>query len=79
MALGATALKAVLGNGSAKLGESIGKAIRHGEHWVVTVYHPSYILRVPDEETKHKAFNVMVEGFKLAQQLLERPPEEPPA
>jgi len=79
VALGATALKSVLGSGSAKLGESLGKAIRHGEHWVVTVYHPSYILRVPDEETKHQAFKVMVDGFKLAQQLLERPPEEPPA
>ena len=79
VALGATALKAVLGNGGAKLGDSIGKALRHGEHWVVTVYHPSYILRVPDEKTKREAFSVMVEGFKLAQQLLERPPHEPPA
>ena len=74
VALGATALKSVLGNGSAKLGESIGKAIRVGERWVVTVYHPSYILRVPDEKTKQQAFTVMVEGLKLAHQLLERAP-----
>jgi uracil-DNA glycosylase len=77
VALGATALKSVLGNGNAKLGESLGKAIRHEGRWVVTVYHPSYILRVPDEEAKRQAFNVMVEGLKLAQQLLERQPEEP--
>jgi probable DNA metabolism protein len=79
VALGATALKSVLGSGSAKLGESLGKAIRHEDRWVVTVYHPSYILRVPDEEAKHQAFQVMVDGLKLAQQLLKRPPEEPPA
>jgi uracil-DNA glycosylase len=69
----------VLGSGSAKLGESLGKAIRLGDRWVVTVYHPSYILRVPDEATKQAAFKVMVDGLKLAQSLLERPPEEPPA
>jgi DNA polymerase len=77
VALGATALKSVLGSGSVKLGDSIGKAIQHEGRWVVTVYHPSYILRVPDEEAKRQAFNVMVEGLKLAKQLLERPPEEP--
>ncbi len=73
VALGATALKSVLGNGNAKLGESIGKPIRHGDYWVVTVYHPSYILRVPDEKTKHAAFKVMVDGLQLAQQLLDQP------
>lgn len=73
VALGATALKSVLGNGNAKLGESIGKPIRHGAYWVVTVYHPSYILRVPDEKTKHAAFKVMVDGLQLAQQLLDQP------
>jgi DNA polymerase len=78
VALGATALKSVLRSGSAKLGESLGKAIRHEERWVVTIYHPSYILRVPDEEAKQQAFKVMVDGLKLAQQLLERPPESPP-
>ncbi|WP_229425276.1 UdgX family uracil-DNA binding protein [Massilia sp. Se16.2.3] len=79
VALGATALKSVLRDGKAKLGDMLGKAIEHEGRWVVTVYHPSYILRVPDEETRHQAFNVMVEGLKLAQQLLERQPEEPAA
>lgn len=79
VALGATALKSVLGDGRATLKDSLGKAIRHEDRWVVTVYHPSYILRVPDEEAKRQAFSVMVEGLKLAQQLLERPPEEPRA
>jgi len=51
----------------------------HEGRWVVTVYHPSYILRVPDEEAKRQAFKVMVDGLKLAHELLDRPPEEPPA
>jgi len=79
VALGATALKSVLRDGKAKLGDMLGKAIQHEGRWVVTVYHPSYILRVPDEETRRQAFQVMVDGLKLAQQLLDRQPEEPPA
>ena len=79
VALGATALKSVLGSGSVTLKDKLGKPIRHEGRWVVTVYHPSYILRVPDEETRRQAFKVMVDGLKLAHELLERPPEEPPA
>jgi probable DNA metabolism protein len=79
VALGSTALKSVLGTGSVTLKDTLGKAIKHEGRWVVTVYHPSYVLRVPDEEAKRQAFAVMVEGLKLAKQLLERPPEEPPA
>ena len=79
VALGSTALKSVLGTGSVTLKDTLGKPIRHDGRWVVTVYHPSYILRVPDENAKQQAFKVMVDGLKLAQELLERPPEEPPA
>jgi len=79
VALGSTALKSVLGTGNVTLKDTLGKPIRHDGRWVVTVYHPSYILRVPDENAKQQAFKVMVDGLKLAQELLERPPEEPPA
>jgi DNA polymerase len=44
---------------------------------VVTIYHPSYALRVPDEQARHQAFKVMVDGLKLAQELLDRPPDIP--
>jgi probable DNA metabolism protein len=70
VALGSTALKAVLGTGQVTLKDTLGKPIRHGGRWVVTVYHPSYVLRVPDPDAKAQAMAVMVDGLKLAKRLL---------
>jgi uracil-DNA glycosylase family protein len=72
VAMGATALKSVLQKGNVTLRDSLGQPVRHGDAWVVTIYHPSYVLRVPDEATKHEAFAVMVEGLRVAQSLLEQ-------
>jgi probable DNA metabolism protein len=72
VALGSTALKAVLGTPNVTLKDTLGKPIRHGGRWVVTVYHPSYVLRVPGAESKALARAAMVDGIKLAQRLLER-------
>jgi DNA polymerase len=77
VALGATALKSVLGAANVTLKNSLGKPLRHDGRWVVTTYHPSYVLRVPGEDAKHEAFSVMVQGLKLAQELLSRPIETP--
>nr|WP_307171765.1 UdgX family uracil-DNA binding protein [Massilia sp. 9096] len=76
VALGATALKSVLGTATVTLRDSLGKPMRHDGRWVVTTYHPSYVLRVPGEDAKHEAFSIMVQGLKLARELLDRPPEE---
>jgi DNA polymerase len=74
VAMGATALKSVLRKGTVTLKDTLGKPIRNDDGtWVVTIYHPSYVLRVPDEATKQEAFSVMVKGLKLAHELLERP------
>jgi uracil-DNA glycosylase family protein len=70
VALGSTALKAVLGTSHVALKDTLGQPIRHGGRWVVTVYHPSYVLRVPDEAAKAQAMAVMVDGLRLAQRLL---------
>jgi DNA polymerase len=35
------------------------------------------VLRVPGEEAKRAAFNTMVEGLKLAHELLDRPVDVP--
>lgn len=70
VALGSTALKAVLGTSHVALKDTLGQPIRHGGRWVVTVYHPSYVLRVPDEAAKAQAMTVMVDGLRLAQRLL---------
>jgi DNA polymerase len=77
VALGTTALKSVLGTSHVTLKDTLGRPIRHEGRWVVTIYHPSYALRVPDEDARHQAFKVMVDGLKLARELIERPPEAP--
>jgi probable DNA metabolism protein len=71
VALGSTALKAVLGTPNVTLKDTLGKPIRHGGRWVVTVYHPSYVLRVPGAESKALARAAMVDGIRLALRLLE--------
>jgi uracil-DNA glycosylase len=71
VALGSIALKAVLGTPNVTLKETLGKPIRHGGRWVVTVYHPSYVLRVPGAEAKAFARRAMVDGIVQAQRLLE--------
>jgi DNA polymerase len=77
VALGTTALKSVLGTSHVTLKDTLGRPIRHEGRWVVTIYHPSYALRVPSDEARHEAFKVMVDGMKLARELLTRPPEPP--
>jgi probable DNA metabolism protein len=77
VALGTTALKAVLGTSHVTLKDTLGRPLRHAGRWVVTIYHPSYVLRVPDAAAKEQAFATMVDGLKLAQQLLTRPDEPP--
>jgi len=79
VALGATALKSVMRTANVTLKNSIGHPVRVDGRWVVTTYHPSYVLRVPSEDAKREAFQTMVESLKLAHDLLDRQPEEPPA
>jgi probable DNA metabolism protein len=76
VALGTTALKAVLGTSHVTLKDTLGQPLRHQGRWVVTIYHPSYVLRVPDKAAKAQAFAVMVEGLQLAQTLLAQPGPE---
>lgn len=79
VALGSTALKAILGTNHVTLKDTLGKPIRHQGKWVVTVYHPSYVLRVPDQASKDQAFKVMVEGLQMAQSLLDVKGDDAPA
>jgi DNA polymerase len=79
VALGATALKSVMRTANVTLKDSIGKPLFHEGRWVVTTYHPSYVLRVPGEDAKRAAFQTMVDSLVLAHDLLNRQPEEPPA
>ncbi|MFL6710462.1 MAG: UdgX family uracil-DNA binding protein, partial [Massilia sp.] len=76
VALGSTALKSVLGTSHVTLKDTLGKPIAHQGRWVITVYHPSYVLRVPDEASKRQATQVMIEGLQMAQRLAQegKPP-----
>ena len=69
--LGATAARAVLGRTvtiSRERGQPI--ALDGNQQGLVTV-HPSYLLRLPDEESKRREYAAFVTDLKLAQALLE--------
>ncbi|MET0855440.1 MAG: uracil-DNA glycosylase family protein, partial [Telluria sp.] len=69
VALGSTALKAVMDDPSATLKEAIGEPFLHGGRWVVATYHPSYALRVPDAAAREQAFDAIVVALERARQL----------
>jgi DNA polymerase len=70
VALGSTALKSVLEDGAITMKSTMAAPIRHDGRWVVTVYHPSYVLRAPDEATRQQAYDVIVDGLRQALRLL---------
>ena len=71
VALGSTALKSILQDGAATMTPLIGIPIEHNGRWVVSVYHPSYVLRAPDEGSRRQAYRVIIEGLRQALRLLE--------
>ena len=73
VALGSTALKAVLQDGAASMTPLIGTPIEHDGRWVVTVYHPSYVLRARDEKSRRQAYAAIVDGLRQALRLLQEP------
>lgn len=66
VALGATALKSVLSQRTATLQSVIGTVIEHDGRQVVPTYHPSFVLRAPDEDTRQRAYGAIVEALKVA-------------
>jgi DNA polymerase len=71
VALGATALKSVLQDGAATMKSFMGAPVQHEGRWVIVVYHPSYVLRAPDEASRQQAYDVIVDGLRQALGLLE--------
>ncbi|MFL6660388.1 MAG: UdgX family uracil-DNA binding protein [Massilia sp.] len=69
VALGSTALKSVLQDAKATLKGSMVAPVQHEGRTVIAVYHPSYVLRAPDEATRHAAYAVIVEGLRQARLL----------
>lgn len=73
VALGSTALKSVMEKGSVTMKSVMDAPVEHDGRWVVTVYHPSYVLRAPDEETRRQAYEVIVAGLREALRLTAGP------
>ena len=69
VALGATALKAILEDRNAKLQAVVGKVLEHGGRHVVPTFHPSFVLRAPDEATRRRAYAAIVAALREAGRL----------
>ncbi|MFJ3461260.1 UdgX family uracil-DNA binding protein [Achromobacter spanius] len=69
VALGATALGAVLQGGKRSLRESLGKVFKRGDTSVIASYHPSYALRTPDPQSRRAAFETIVDALSKARRL----------
>jgi uracil-DNA glycosylase family protein len=74
VALGATALKSVLGNPKATLQASMGQAIESDGRHILATYHPSFVLRAPDLETRDAAYHAIVDALREAYRLTKQQP-----
>jgi probable DNA metabolism protein len=70
VALGSTALKALLKTSKASLTQMLGQEMSHGAQRIIPTYHPAYVLRVPGEEEKNAAFAEMVKAFSHARKVV---------
>jgi DNA polymerase len=69
VAMGATAVLAVLGKPTA-IGQARQKALQLSDQAQgVVTYHPSYLLRLPDRDAKAKAYGMFVEDLEFAWRL----------
>lgn len=69
VALGATALRAVLDDSNARLQDLIDKPIEHGAQTIVATYHPSFALRAPDPATRQRVYDTIVGALQSANKL----------
>ncbi len=72
VAMGVTALKAVLEEKSVRLGDALGKTLEHGGRVIVATYHPSFALRAPDAETRDSAYAAIVAALRQAGEIAAR-------
>jgi uracil-DNA glycosylase family protein len=68
VALGATAAMAVFGKPT-PVGANRGRALPLANAKGLVTYHPSYLLRLPDEASKQQAFAEFVSDLRLAWSL----------
>lgn len=68
VALGATALRAVLGR-QEKLADHMGHPLEQDGRWIVATYHPSYVLRLRDSEAREAAFGLIANTLVSAKRI----------
>lgn len=69
MALGGTALKAVLEDSHATLKDFMAEPVQHAGRWVLATYHPAFVLRVPGSDEKARALAALVAALRAANRL----------
>jgi DNA polymerase len=67
--MGATAARAVLGR-VVTIGRERGRPIPLGDETALVTVHPSYLLRLPDEESKQREYALFVADLRQAGALL---------
>lgn len=72
VALGATALKALLEDAHVRLQTHFGNATRYNGRTILATWHPSYALRAPDPETRERAFGDIVRTLVQAKHIAQR-------
>src|SRR6201997_1821361 len=74
VALGATAAQSVFGK-ITQINKNRGRLIEFGQGFKVLVtVHPSYLLRIPDEQDKAREYVRFVDDLKIAASLLRKSP-----
>lgn len=66
VALGATALRALMQRADVRLTAMLGQPVRIGDLTVVPTYHPSFILRAPDPRSREMAYAALVQALQRA-------------
>ena len=73
VALGATALKALLEDAHAKLQDHFEKATRKDGRTILATWHPSYALRAPDPDTRERVYAHIVRTLSKAKRIAHAP------
>lgn len=77
VALGATALGAVMQDAKQTLKAAMGKVLKRGDARVLATFHPSFALRSPSHESRDAAYQAIVQALARARRLADRPDANP--
>jgi uracil-DNA glycosylase family protein len=78
VALGATALRALMQRADVRLTAMVGQPLQVGDMVVVPTYHPSFVLRAPDARAREAAYGALVEALRRAGRIADGDTEAGP-